>query len=103
MSVSVADRIVRHPFGLVGRSLRTVPVLLQNGVKRNNAVPASTRVMFADQDNSGKGNIFPNINKPFVSSPVTDAIASQGLGGAQGGAIVVRGGGCCVLRACLLV
>ncbi|KAF5841389.1 hypothetical protein DUNSADRAFT_13257 [Dunaliella salina] len=44
---------------------------------------------FISEDNSGKSNIFPTINKPFVSSPVTDQIASQGLGGAQGGAIVV--------------
>lgn len=41
------------------------------------------------EDNSGKSNIFPTINKPFVSSPASEAVASQGLGGAQGGAIVV--------------
>eukprot|EP00983_Pelagomonas_calceolata_P001967 66346-Pelagomonas_calceolata.AAC.3 len=53
----------------------------------------------AREDNSGKSNIFPTINKPFVSSPVSEAVASQGLGGAQGGAIVVgvgKGPGVCM-------
>lgn len=48
-------------------------------------------MLASGEDNSGKSNIFPNINKPFISSPVSEQVASQGLGGAQGGAIVVSG------------
>lgn len=40
------------------------------------------------EDNTGKRNVFPTVAKPFVSSPASEAIASQGLGGAGGGALL---------------
>ncbi|GAX75408.1 hypothetical protein CEUSTIGMA_g2852.t1 [Chlamydomonas eustigma] len=43
---------------------------------------------YVQNDNSGKGNIFPNTARPFISSPTSSAVASSGLGGIQGGAVL---------------
>ena len=46
--------------------------------------PTIDPVGYINNDNSGKGNMFPTIAKPFVSSPNTSELASSGLGGLQG-------------------
>lgn len=43
---------------------------------------------FITKDNSGRENIFPTSSKAFYSSPRTAAVASSGLGGAQGAGVI---------------
>lgn len=41
------------------------------------------------KDNSGRGNIFPTSQKAYYRSATAESVASEGLGGAQGGLVLV--------------
>eukprot|EP00195_Chlamydomonas_chlamydogama_P004823 CAMPEP_0202898770 /NCGR_PEP_ID=MMETSP1392-20130828/7200_1 /ASSEMBLY_ACC=CAM_ASM_000868 /TAXON_ID=225041 /ORGANISM="Chlamydomonas chlamydogama, Strain SAG 11-48b" /LENGTH=133 /DNA_ID=CAMNT_0049584789 /DNA_START=82 /DNA_END=483 /DNA_ORIENTATION=+ len=43
---------------------------------------------YIKNDNSGRGNIFPTSSKAYYSSPTASAVAKEGLGGFQGGAVL---------------
>ncbi|GFR41399.1 hypothetical protein Agub_g2078, partial [Astrephomene gubernaculifera] len=43
---------------------------------------------YISQDNSGRSNIFPTSSKAYYSSPTSNAVASSGLGGGLGAAVL---------------
>jgi hypothetical protein len=43
---------------------------------------------FVQEDNSGRSNIFPRKQQAYIKSNTSDAAASQGLGGFQGGVLL---------------
>eukprot|EP00775_Hariotina_reticulata_P004762 gene4764-5012_t len=44
---------------------------------------------FVQEDNSGRANIFPTKQQAYIKSSTSDAAARQGLGGLQGGLLLV--------------